>query len=379
YLGVLGAACAQDFHLKIIAFNDFHGNLQSPGRLRANAQSREAAAGGVDYLAGYVARLRAENPLNVVVSAGDLTGASPLVSALFHDEPTIETMNRLGLEINAVGNHEFDNGLQELKRKQHGGCFAGDGNTCEGAKVGTPTPFEGAKFQYLAANVYDKRTGRTIFPGYTIKTFKGVKVAFIGLTLKDTPTIVIAKNVAGLKFTDEADAINGIVRRLKPQGVTVFVVLIHQGGFQKREGAADINGCAGGLKGYPIESIVNRLDDAVDVVFSAHTHVSYVCRVANSKGRAIPVTQASSFGRVLTDADLTIDQQTGRVRNVTTRNLLVDRTNPEIEPDLALRRIVDRYAALAAPIVNRVVGSIARDVPKEVNAAGESAMGDLIA
>jgi 5'-nucleotidase len=375
---MLGGARAQEFRLKIIAFNDFHGNIESPGSFRADAQSPAVPAGGADYLAGYVAHLRAENPLNVVVSAGDLTGASPLASALFHDEPTIETMNRLGLEINAVGNHEFDKGLRELKRKQRGGCFTGDRNTCEGAQVGTPVPFEGAKFQYLAANVYDTSTG-TIFPGYTIKTFNGVKIAFIGLTLKDTPTIVIAKNVAGLKFTDEADAINGVVRRLKPQGVTIFVVLIHQGGFQKPEGAADINGCAGGLKGYPIEAIVNRLDDAVDLVLSAHTHVAYVCRVANSKGREIPVTQASSFGRVLTDADLTIDKRTGRVTSVTARNLLVDRTNPAIPPDLTLGKIVEGYGALAAPIVNRVVGSIARDVPKEMNAAGESAMGDLIA
>ena len=378
-LAVLGTAHAQDFQVKIVAFNDFHGNLESPGSFRANAQSAAVPVGGVDYLAGYVSHLRAENPLNAVVSGGDLTGASPLVSALFHDEPTIETMNGLGLEINAVGNHEFDNGLQELKRKQHGGCFPGDRNTCEGAKAGTPVPFKGAKFQYLAANVYDTSTGRTIFPGYTIKTFNGVKIAFIGLTLKDTPTIVIAKHVARLKFTDEADAINGVVRTLKPEGVNIFVVLIHQGGFQKPEGAADINGCAGGLKGYPIEAIVNRLDDAVDLVLSAHTHVSYVCRVTNSKGREIPVTQASSFGRVLTDADLTIDKRTGRVTDVTARNLLVDRTNPAIHPDLGMRKIVVGYAALAAPIVNRVVGSITHEVPKETNAAGESAMGDLIA
>jgi 5'-nucleotidase len=374
------AARAQDFQLKIIAFNDFHGNLESPGKSRANLQSPLVPVGGVDYLAGYVAHLKSENPLNIVVSAGDLTGASPLVSALFHDEGTIETMNRLGLELNAVGNHEFDKGMQELRRKQHGGCFPGDRNTCEGAAVGTPVPFEGAKFQYLAANVLDEKTGKTIFPGYAIKTFNGVKVAFIGLTLKDTPTIVIAKNVAGLRFTDEADAINGIVRKLKPQGVNIFVVLVHQGGFQKPgDDTADINTCQGGLKGYPIEGIVNRLDDAVDLLLSAHTHVAYNCSLPNSVGRRIPVTQASAFGRMLTDADLTIDPRTKTATAVTVRNILVDRTDPQIQPDPTLQRIVERYSALAAPIIDRVEGSISAESAKPINAAGESAMGDLIA
>ncbi len=378
-LAAPAAAGAQDFNFKIIAFNDLHGNLESPGKFRANAQSALVPVGGVDFLAGYVAQLKSENPVNIVVSAGDLTGASPLVSGLFHGEGTIETMNRLGLELNAVGNHEFDKGVRELNRKQHGGCFPEGEDTCKGAAVGTPVPFEGAKFQYLAANVYDTATGKTIFPGYAVKTYNGVKVAFIGLTLKDTPTVAIAKNVAGLKFTDEADAINGVVRRLQPQGVKIFVVLIHQGAMLPKADAADINGCDGGLRGAPIEAIVKRLDDGVDLVLSAHTHQAYVCELPNSVGRKIPVTQALSFGRVVTDVDMTIDRQTGEAKSVTARNVLVDRTNPTIQPDLVLQQIVAGYDTLAAPIVDRVVGSIATDIPKPTNAAGESAMGDLIA
>ena len=370
-------ADAQDFKLKIIAFNDFHGNLESPGKFRADPQSPLVPVGGVDYLAGYIAHLKSENPTNTVVSAGDLTGASPLVSGLFQDEGTIETMDRMGLELNAVGNHEFDKGLTELRRKQRGGCFPGDHNTCEGAAVGTPVPFEGAKFQYLAANVYDTATGKTIFPGYAIKTWNGVKVAFIGLTLKDTPTIVITKNVAGLRFTDEADAINAIVHKLQPQGVKIFVVLIHQGGMQPEKDTADINSC--GLKGSPIEAVVSRLDDAVDLVLSAHTHQAYVCELPNNAGRKIPVTQALSFGRMVTDVDMTIDPHTRRATSIMARNILVDRTNPAIQPDLALRQIVAGYSKLAAPIVDRVVGAVTADIPKAINSAGESAMGDLIA
>jgi hypothetical protein len=210
FLGLLAvsAARAGTFQLKIIALNDFHGNLQSPGIFRANAQSPEVPAGGADYLAGYVAYLKAQNPDNVVVSAGDLTGASPLISALFHDEGTIEAMNRLGLEINAVGNHEFDKGKRELLRLQRGGCSKLDANTCGGTMHGTPAPFAGAKVQYLAANVVDTSTGKTIFPAYTVKTYRSIKVAFIGLTLEDTPAVVTAAGVAGLRFADEAGTIN---------------------------------------------------------------------------------------------------------------------------------------------------------------------------
>jgi len=373
------AARAQDFQLKIIALNDLHGNLESPGQFRANMQSPRVPVGGVDYLAGYVAQLKSENPTNIVVSAGDLTGASPLVSGLFHDEGTIEAMNRVGLELNAVGNHEFDNGMQELRRKQRGGCSSVDRNTCEGARVGTPVPFEGAKYQYLAANVVDAATGKAIFPAYAIKAYKGVKVAFIGVTLKETPTIVITKNVAGLRFTDEADAINRVVRQLRARGVKIFVVLIHQGGMQTGKDAADINTCDGGLNGYPILGMVKRLDDGVSLVLSAHTHVAYVCELPNSVGRNVTVTSASAFGRMLTDVDMTIDPRSGTATHVTARNLLVDRTNKAIRPDATIAGIIAKYAELAAPIVNRVVGSITTEVKKAVTAAGENEIGDLIA
>jgi 5'-nucleotidase len=375
------AASAQEFHLEVIAINDLHGNLQSPGTYRANAQSPPVPVGGVDYLAGYVEHLKSLNPDNVVVSAGDLTGASPLVSALFHHEDTIEAANRMGLEINGVGNHEFDQGRQELLRLQNGGCSKVDENTCKGAAAGTPVPFEGAKFQYLGANVFDTKTGKTIFPAYAIKSYHGVKVAFIGVTLKETPANALPSSVAGLRFGDEADSINAIVRQLRPQGVNIFVALIHQGGFQtaKRPGEiTDINGCEGGLNGYPIQSIVSRLDDAVDVAISAHTHSAYVCELPNRSGRKVPVTSAAAYGRVVTAVDMTIDEKTGEAKAVTARNLLVDRTNTEIKPDAAVAGIVDSYARMAAPIVNRVVGSITADIKKATNDSGESPLGDLI-
>jgi 5'-nucleotidase len=378
-LVLLSAASAQDFTVKIIALNDLHGFVQSPGVFRANAQSPDVPVGGADFLAGYIAHLKSQNPYNIVVSAGDLTGASPLNSALFHDEDTVEVMNRMGLELNAVGNHEFDHGPKELMRFQHGGCSTRDSNTCKGAATGTPVPFEGAKFQYLAANTIDTATGKTLFPGYAIKTYNDVKVAFIGLTLKDTPSQVTLGSTAGLRFADEADTTNAIVRRLRKRGIESFVVLIHQGGKQTTKGTPDINACEGGLNGSSIQSIVNRLDDAVDLVLSAHTHLSYICQIPNSAGRKIPVTSAGAFGRVLTDIDVTLNKQTKKVTAVSAHNILVDRSNTAIKPDAKIKSIVDQYAVLGAPIVNREVGSITATIKKSKDDHSESSLADLIA
>jgi 5'-nucleotidase len=372
-------ARAEEFHLEVIAFNDLHGNLESPGNYAASAQSPAVPVGGVDYLAGYIAWLKSKNPSNIVVSAGDLTGASPLLSALFHDEPTIEVANRLGLEINGVGNHEFDKGKQELRRLRNGGCSASDRDTCKGALVGTPAPFEGAKFKYLAANVYDTSTGKTIFPAYFIKTYHRVPVAFIGLTLKETPANVTPAAVAGLRFADEATTINALVRQLRTDGVQAFVVLLHQGGLQTTKGPLDINACAGDMNGSSLRSIVANLDDSVDLVLSAHTHEAYICQLPNHAGRKIPVTSASAYGRVLTDIDLAIDTNTKKVVAIAAHNLVVDRTNPQIKPDATIQSIVARYNTLAAPIENRVVGSATAEIPKSIVPSGESPMGDLIA
>jgi 5'-nucleotidase len=378
-VAAMGVARSQEFRLKIIALNDLHGNLQSPGKFSARPGVPAVDAGGVDYLAGYVKWLKSENPDNIVVSAGDLTGGSPLVSNLFHDEGTIEVMNRLGLEINAVGNHEFDRGMKELQRFQHGGCSELDEKTCNGKVVGTPVPFEGAKFEYLAANVFDVKSGKTIFPGYAVKTYHGVKVAFIGVTLQETPTITTASASAGLRFADEAATINAIVRQLEGQGIESFVVLIHQGGFQKGTGTRDINACVGDMEGSPIRPIVGQLDDAVDLVISGHTHEAYVCSLPNRVERKIPVTQASSYGRVVTDIDVTMDEKTKRMTVVKARNIVVDRTNAAIAPNAEIARIADKYAEIAAPLVHRVVGSVAGEVTRTKSATGETPMGDLVA
>jgi 5'-nucleotidase len=368
-----GAAQAATTTVKVIAFNDFHGNLQSPGSLS------NVPVGGIDAMAAHVAALKAQNPNNVVVSAGDLIGASPLISALFHDEGTIETMNRLGLEFDAVGNHEFDEGRSELLRMQNGGCHPSDASSCQGNSVGTPVPFEGAKFKFLSANVVDTATGKTLFAPYGIKIMGGVRVGFIGLTLKETPTIVTPSGVAGLTFLDEAETINSLVPKLRARGVEAIVVLIHQGGFQ---GAAPnfINDCSAALQNdvaSPIRAIVRKLDNAVDLVVSGHTHTGYNCQLPNKVGRSIPVTQASSFGRVLTDINLSIDTVTGDVTGATVNNILTDRNL--VMPNATIASIVNGYSGLVSPLANAVIGTITGPAPNVGNASGEMGAGKLIA
>jgi 5'-nucleotidase len=336
--------------VQVVGVNDFHGNLEPPSGL-VNGQ----AAGGVEYLATHVKALEARNPRRtVVVSAGDLIGASPLLSALFHDEPTIEAMNKLGLDVNSVGNHEFDEGAAELLRMQNGGCRPDD-----------PRPdcnFAGADFRFLSANVVRESSGRTLFPPYVIKRFDGVKVAFIGETLEGTPQIVTPSGVAGLQFRDEADTINALVPRLRRQGVRTIVALIHEGGVPVADGS-----CVSG----PIRDIVERTSREVDVFMTGHTHQIYNCVV---DGR--PVTSAGSFGKLLTDVDMTIDRGSGQPKTIRADNLVVTR---DVAKDPAQTALIEHYKALVGPVGDRVIGTAAADITRAATPAGESALGDVIA
>jgi 5'-nucleotidase len=398
-LSACAASAKPPVSVKIIGFNDYHGNLQSPGTFGQNTDipsAQRPPVGGAEYLAGYVSKMKAQQPNTVVVGGGDFIGASPLISALFFDEPAVETLNRIGVDFSAVGNHEFDKGSAELKRLQAGGCKvttgAVDPNSCRGAAVGTPVPFEGAKFKWLSANVYETATGKPLLPAYGVKTFNGVRVAFIGMTFEATPTVVTPTGVAGLEFRDEADTVNALVPRLRALGIEAIVVLVHQGGFQG-SGNSDINGCVGDLAGSDIANIVARLDNAVDLVISGHTHAAYNCSantldngstprstgLPNKTGRKIPVTSASAFGRVLTEVDLQIDPTTRDVISVLPTNRLVDRNDTSVTPSAQVKSIVDAYNLLQAPLANAVIGSITAALPNVSDAAGEMPAGDLIA
>jgi 5'-nucleotidase len=369
-------ANAKDTFVQLLAINDFHGNLQPPagssGRIATGPGGQTVNAGGVEYLATWIKSLRTTNPNTITVGAGDIIGASPLISGLFHDEPTIEAMNALGLDVTGVGNHEFDEGIDELLRMQFGNQLGGDGcHPVDGCQDGTP--FGGSLFQYLAANVFYEGTQNTIFPPYEIHKVGNAKIAFIGLTLEGTPLIVTPAGVAGLEFRPEVPTINDLVAKLRAeQGVRAFVVLIHQGGFQNGPfplGYQDSDRCDN-FSG-DIVPIVNGLSSQVDVVISAHTHQPYICHI-NGK----LVTSASSFGRLITDIDLRIDHQTKDIESATAHNVIVTR---DVAKDAAETAIINKYDALSGPIANRVVGSQSADMTKTNNAAGESALGDVIA
>jgi len=355
--------------VKLIAFNDFHGNLKTPSlRIPVPDASQSVGfrfepAGGVEQFAALVQGLRAANPNHAVISAGDMVGATPLLSALFSDEPTIEAMNLVGVDFHGVGNHEFDYGIKHLKRLQGGGCKVSEKSglpDCEGRPA-----FPGASFQFLAANVLETGTGKTLFPAYAVREFDGIKVAFIGLTLRGTAALVRPGGSAGVEFRDEVATVNALVPQLRQQGIEAIVVMIHEGGVQR----GGINECVD-FKG-EFKGIVEAFDPAVDVVVSAHTHRYYVCEFSRKL-----VTSAGSYGTLVTEIDLQLDRKTRDVVSKSARNLVV---KPDGARDPRLTALVDRYTVLAKPLETRVVARLARELPNVGNAAGESLMGNLIA
>jgi 5'-nucleotidase len=358
-------AQAASVDVRILAINDFHGNLRPPAGGISIADPGDktrkitVAAGGAEHMATLVKQLRQGASNSIFVAAGDLIGASPFLSAMFHDEPTIESLSMMGLEVASVGNHEFDEGKDELLRMQNGGCHPVD--KCQG-----PHPFPGAKFHYLAASTIEKKTGKTIFPPYEIREFDGIAVAFIGLTLKGTPDIVSPVSVAGLEFRDEADTVNALVPELKARGVEAIVVLIHEGGFP----TGDYNECPG-ISG-PIVDIVRKFDHAVDVVISGHTHRAYVCEI---DGRL--VTSGDKYGTIVTTIDLKLDSVTHDVISAKADNVIV-RTGAYTS-DAEQTALLASYDKFAAPIANRRAGSITETLSRVPNDAGESVLGDIIA
>lgn len=343
--------------VQILAFNDFHGNLEPPSG--ANGRVNNTEVGGVEYLAAHIAQLEATNPNTVVVSAGDNIGASPLVSALFHDEPTIEALGTLGLDFSTVGNHEFDEGWRELLRMQRGGCHPVDG--CRGSQ-----PFTGATFSYLSANVRVNGSNNTLFPATAMREFDGVPIGFIGIALSSTPSLVSPDAVDGITFLPESDAANAAARELRKQGAAAVVVLIHQGGYIA---ANDDERCAT-LTGEFV-TLLDQMSADIDVVVSGHTNRTYAC-----KTRGKVVTSTASFSRFITDIDLKVDRVSRRVVSSSVRTVPATRDVPR---DPAQTTLLERYRPLAAKVGSRQVGSVSGTIVRAVNGSGEAQMGDVVA
>jgi 5'-nucleotidase len=355
-----------DIHL--VALNDFHGNLEASKytyQSAATGKSETVRAGGIDTLGAALQAWRREDKDLLLVAAGDLIGASPALSSMWADEPSIEAMNMLGLSVSSLGNHEFDPGRKELLRQQNGGCDSPrPARACQLA----PT-FGGAKYAYLAANVIDSATGKTLVPAYRIEDVKGVKVGLVGAVLRDTPSVAVASSIAGLTFLGEAESINQAIPQMRAAGAKVFVVLIHEGGHTTE--APEKAGCDN-LKG-PIVDIVKKLDPAVRLVITGHSHNGYLCKV---DGRV--VTQADAAGHLLSRIRMSVVPATGAVAGIDVRNVVMKPGEYPADPKLSayLATVQERSRAVLARPVARLGAAL---VARKENPAGESALGDVIA
>ena len=357
--------------LQLLSFNDYHGHLEAttPGTINGNP------AGGSEYLSAKLSELRQGHKYSLTVAAGDLIGGSPAFSGLFHDEPSVESLNAMHLDISGVGNHEFDEGVTELLRMQNGGCHPVDGCYFPDA------PYAGADFQWLSANVVNEETGKTPLPPYEIKKIKGIKVAFIGMTLEATDTLVAAAGIQGYDFLDEAETANKLVPILRRKGVQAIVVLLHEGGSQTPP-PGDVDACVG-ISG-PIVAINNALHPEIDAIITGHTHLPYNCVLQDPHGQPRIVTSAYSYGRVVTEVNLVLNRWTRDVNRYlsTSTNHVVDQAT--LIPDPALTAIIDKWQPLFDVAGNTPVGTITETIYRGGDPPGsdrgvESAAGNLVA
>ncbi len=371
-LSLMLLACAtpktEPVVLNLVAINDLHGHLEKEKfsyTPRGEQTAKTVVGGGIETLGANLAAWRKEDKDLIFVGGGDLIGASPAISSLFADEPTLHALGRMGLRVSALGNHEFDHGLQELQRQIHGGCES-------------PRPeracqfdgrFPGKQFSYIASNVLSKQTQKTFFPAYHVEEVKGVKIAFIGAVLRDTPFMVAGDKVKDLSFIDEAEGINRTIPVLKEMGVKVFVVLIHEG--VSSPDVFDQFSCSQ-IKG-PIVDIVKRLDPAIKLIVSGHSHTGFVCNV---EGRT--VTQAQMYGHLLTRIAIKLDGANHQVMDIQAKNLVMEPSSapaPEELSNLLHKAREGSKAIIAEPVAKLAVPVITR----KLNAAGESALGNIVA
>ena len=348
-LGTSTEAASANVKVQILSVNDFHGQLDKSSKVG------NETVGTAAYLAAHLKKREADNPNNTIkIHAGDAVGASRPVSALLQDEPTIEMFNKLKFDIGTLGNHEFDEGVEEMKRLIKGGVHA---------KTKHHGSFEGAQFPYISANVVDSTTKQPILDPYIIKEAGGEKIGFIGITLATTPSIVTPSGVAGVDFTDEVTAINKYTTELKKQGIKAIVVIAHNPGTSNTDGT--------NAEGEAID-FANKVDDEVDVIFAAHNHKHLNATVDNKL-----LVQAYSSGTAFADVDLEIDPATHDI--VKKDAVIANTTWTGIEPDQEINELVNKYKEETDKITEEIVGEAAVSLTKDQNEDGESILGNVIA
>ena len=365
-----GAASHAAVKVQILSFNDFHGNLEPPtggdASMELSEDPTQQALGGSEYLSTTLSLLRQKARHSITASAGDLIGGSPLLSGMFHDEPTVESMEALKLDVSSVGNHEFDEGLTELLRMQYGGCHPEDG--CYFADEA----YDGANFPWLAANVLYSKSGKSVLPQTWIKRVGGVDIGFIGMTLSGTPALVSQVGIQGLRFENEVMAANRAVMALRKKKVRAMVLLIHEGGLQ----GGTYNGCDG-ISG-PIAELAKKLPAEIDLIISGHTHRAYICKLPDPNGKLRHVTSASAFGRAITETWMTVDSKTRDVirSKTTASNIMVLRS---VARDPALTEVINKWTPLYQGKANEEVGFITADITRSPSRDAPSSLANLVA
>ena len=358
--------------LQLLGVNDLHGHLE-PSAPERSSSGRRASRGGVAWLAGHLDRAERAYPGRTLrVHAGDMVGASPLVSSHFHDEPTIKALNLLRFDVGTLGNHEFDEGRGELRRLLGGGRRRGPEAVKRGAggrPDNTSDPaFAGAGFPYVAANAVDAR-GRALLPPYTIVERAGARIGFIGVTTRSAPDFLLARDASGLRFRDLSASVNRHARALRRRGVESIVVLAHAGGVEREEGNAS---------GEIIDE-TRQMTDAVDVVVAGHSHSVLDTTVPNRRGRGGKlIVEAAEYGGAYGRVLLTIDRASGDVvdKRASVRRTWHDRASPERR----LAALTAGYAARSSGLARRVVGRVAEDLrPRNAEANAPGGLGDVVA
>jgi len=358
--------------VQLLSFNDYHGRLQATeGPLAAVFDPTATPVGGAEYLSSKLTELRSKvgDSKSLTVAAGDLIGGSPFLSGLFHDEPSVESLNAMGLDVSSVGNHEFDEGTDELLRMQEGGCHLVDG--C----YFPDEPYAGADFPWLAANVIKKDDGKTLLPGTWVKEISGTKVGFIGMTLEGTDLLVSPGGIESVTFKDEVETANAAAKKLKKQGVKAIVVLMHEGGAQ----TGTYNECVGISE--PIATMATQFSPEIDQIVTGHTHNPYICSIPDPDGNPRLVTSAADYGRVVTETNLVINKRSGEVDRgrTTSTNHLVTRTTK----DPVQTEVIAKWDALSGPLGRQVVGSHVESITghstPSSNRAIETPIGALVA
>ena len=413
YDKLLDSVAVTPVNVKLIALNDFHGNIEPTSQtnggsviLPDGASGTKVAVGGAAYLASTVKALKAKNANSIVVGAGDLISASPFASAITHDEAAVDILNQIGMEVSSVGNHEFDRGITELQRIQNGGCFPAAGTQ---GVVGKDTclidgTFPGAKFKYLTANVVDSTTNKPLFAATYVKRFGTVSVGFIGLTLQGTSQLVSSNGVTGYRFDEESATINKYASKLKEDGVTAVVVLIHQGG-QTTASTFNDKSCPG-FSG-DIVPLLDKINSKVDVVVSGHTHQEYVCNYpARAAGKNILVTSTGFYGGAVSEIDLSLQPNKG-VLSAVANTVPVIRKNGTfttsgsdvnnasvpaafasavVEKDTTVDALVTKYVNISKVAGAQTVGSITASITRALlpgtttrDESTEGALGALMA